>query len=264
MREMLKNSNQLDNLTANATDAIAPAEQVIPLMERNFQSSDRPLVNTLDRSKTVAPVKKSTTAESFFQKKKTATKTKETTKAKETTKKESENCKTDNSSKQPKEKATSKDNEKENNGKSSKVGSVDDFVGDDDDSEDDLMEIDAAPTRKIIRGRKQRKEEVEAADVVAVEKKAAVPAWGAMDQFATAEAKRPTEQGRRRRKKLVQTTSMDAEGYLHTETQEMWEDIPSDEEKVEILNSKKPAAQQLPTKKTAMKQGTLMGFFTKK
>lgn len=256
MRDMLKN-NQLSHLTASAMDVIAPAEQVLPLMQHNIESSDRPIVSSLDRSKPTAPAKKVTTAESFFQKKSTtpAEKTSTTTAEKTNTTKDTKTS----FSKSSKVKEISKENEKENN---KKVGRVDDLVGDEDDSDEE----EVAPRKKIIRGRKPPKEEsVEKEEEPVVEP--AVPVRGAMDDFTT-EVKRttaPTETtGRRRRKKLIQKTSMDAQGYLHTETQEVWEDIPSDEEDEPIFVPKKPTSQQASNKKVNMKQGSLLGFFTKK
>lgn len=268
MREMLKN-NQLSNLTASATDVILPAEQVIPMMGHNAQSSDRPIVSSLDRSKATAPAKKVTTAESFFQKKSATVEKLKSTKAKDATKEQPKESKTGHSfSKKPKGMETSKENEKENQAKTSKVGCVDDFMGDEDDSDDDPMEVDVAPRKKIIRGRKQSNKEEKVEEPVS-EEEPVLPVRGAMDDFATEAKQRPAAEtstsGRRRRKKLVQKTSMDAQGYLHTETQEIWEDIPSDEEDEPIFIPKKPTTtQQTSTKKVAMKQGSLLGFFTKK
>ncbi|GAX17319.1 hypothetical protein FisN_10Lh183 [Fistulifera solaris] len=256
MRDMLKN-NQLSHLTASATDSIAPSEQVLSLMQHNVELSDRPIVSSLDRSKPTAPAKKVTTAESFFQKKSAtpAEKTSSSTAEKTTTIKDTKPT----LAKSSKGKEFSKENEKENN---KKVGRVDDLVGDEDDSEEE----DVAPRKKIIRGRQPPKEEnVEKEEAPVVEP--VVSVRGAMDDFAT-EMKRPTAPttttGRRRRKKLIQKTSMDAQGYLHTETQEVWEDILSDEEDEPIFVPKKPTTQQAANKKVNMKQGSLLGFFTKK
>jgi hypothetical protein len=257
MRDMLKN-NQLNNLTASATDSIAPAEPILPLMQHNTDSSsDRPIVSSLDRTKSSAPAKKVTTAESFFQKKSTtpAEKTNRIATIEKTIKETKPTL-----PKSSKEKEFSKENEKENN---KKVGRVEDLVGDEDDSEEDE---EVAPRKKVIRGRKDPKEEsVEEKEETPVVEP---PVRGAMDDFAT-EMKRPTAPtttttGRRRRKKLIQKTSMDAQGYLHTETQEVWEDIPSDEEDEPVFVPKKPTTQQASNKKVNMKQGSLLGFFTKK
>ena len=66
---------------------------------------------------------------------------------------------------------------------------------------------------------------------------------------------------------MVEKTYTDEQGYLYTSTEAVWEDVNSDEEP----EATKPAEKESPKKKAkkavkpkAMKQGTLMGFFTKK
>lgn len=104
--------------------------------------------------------------------------------------------------------------------------------------------------------------------------------YGAMDSFAhkgdkkQGDGRSSQETGKRRRKKLVEKTTMDEKGYIHTETVCVWEDIPSDEEDNTAQGSppKKPrpsatgeGPRRPAAKKTkGMKQAGLMGFFSKK
>lgn len=191
------------------------------------------------------------------------------------------------------------------------VGNADDFVGDMDDDEDDNdsevmeapsidgMDVDE-PQETNVSKKTQRKahtkmvimdddddDNVRDTGIKKVRtKKSVAVVHGAMDAFTTVVAK-PNEpennhhstKQRRRRKKLVDKTTVDENGYLHTETQEVWEDIPSEEEQdpsfskglalpaqisksrpqeLASINSKKK------TNKANMKQGNLMGFFQKK
>lgn len=183
-----------------------------------------------------------------------------------------------------KAKASTKQDEKENNKQSRKVpiGDADDFVGDMDEEEDEEEEKPAASQKPLLRGRR-KPEPTDNDDEVMIEdsgdeiaKDAAKPTiHGAMDDFAKpkeAQLSQDSEGGekrRRRRKKIVKKAYTDEKGYLHTESQEVWEDVPSDEEEETKKKPAKPvSAPTRPKKKAAkstdMKQGSLMGFFKKK
>jgi DNA polymerase subunit Cdc27 len=98
---------------------------------------------------------------------------------------------------------------------------------------------------------------------------------GAMDAFvhpaiAPSNDQQPT---RRRRKVLVEQTTVDEKGYLRTVQTEVWQD--EDEVQEAPVRSKeethrpKPVAAARPSKKTTtapshLKQGNLKGFFAKK
>lgn len=201
------------------------------------------------------------------------------------------------------------------------VGDMEEDDDDDDDEDDaeiwnkiddnDRMEVDdpkkalKAKSTRSKRSEKQNKdngeendEDVDAMDIdVEVKKRRTsskklrpVVVSGAMDAFAvvkpTVVVEQPTQgnQRRRRRKTLVDKTTVDANGYLHTETQEVWVDVSDDDEVVAIgadvtqgarsqagkdtTKQMKPANIKTvkggPQKKAPMKQGNLMGFFQKK
>jgi DNA polymerase subunit Cdc27 len=137
--------------------------------------------------------------------------------------------------------------EKEN---SPATGTADDFVGDADEDEDFLAE----ETDRRRRNEAQKRED-------AKKERQRELATAAREQAIEAQAveKAQPVPSKKRRKRLVEKTSMDASGYLHTETQVIWEDV-SDEEDLVV--------KQAPVKKVAtkggMKQGSLMGFFGKK
>jgi len=177
--------------------------------------------------------------------------------------------------------------------KGKKVGNADDFVGDLEDSDDDdeAMEVDeeedsvevveAAPSKKKARkpaAKKAAKKRVQLDDSDEDEEPEKVT--GAMDAFVKESPNKPQQQPqlpshRPRRKKLVEKTTVDKAGYLHTETVEVWEEIPEEELKKEA-ERKKEASKTLPVpaakkktkaasgKPTKLKQGSLMGFFQKK
>lgn len=179
-------------------------------------------------------------------------------------------------------KAKSNPEEKENASKND-VGNADDFVGDFDDEEEDddvcmqepAMVRGEDPTmRRTIAIDDSDDDEDEAANPAkAKSSKKKAPLSGAMDAFTSQKPKPQESAGdskkKRRRKRLVEKTTTDPNGYLHTETQEVWEDVPSDEEEAPSLLSKKAPSRLAATKKkgagkTGMKQGNLMGFFKKK
>jgi hypothetical protein len=167
---------------------------------------------------------------------------------------------------------------KENKEPMEEVGNADDFVGDadeDDDEDDDVVmeETETKPEQPVgsLKKKKNKKkkspEKKKAADVDTWEDDEPEKVTGAMDAFAVQQPD-PTKK-KRRRKKLVTKTTVDASGYLHTEQQEVWEDVPSDEEPEPphpSLVSKIRSAQPQGKKKKAAgsKQTNLMGFFEKK
>jgi len=76
--------------------------------------------------------------------------------------------------------------------------------------------------------------------------------------------KKDAPKQKRRRKRMVEKTFTDENGYLYTETQAVWEDVPSDEEEAVIKTSavSQKKAKKGPPKK--MGQASIMGFFKKK
>ena len=64
--------------------------------------------------------------------------------------------------------------------------------------------------------------------------------------------------GKKRRKKLVEKTTMDEHGYMHTETHVVWEEI-------DVIDEPKPSVELKKVMKNTKtkKQGNIMGFFTK-
>jgi hypothetical protein len=189
--------------------------------------------------------------------------------------------------------------EKENNAVDDDiVGNADNFVGDldDDDDDDDVEEVvmqEPAIVRENKASSKRRAKAIQDDDedddnvnpspdkkTKQKEAKPKPPVTGAMDAFATTSQSQKSEttsnvdgsskQKKRRRKKMVEKTTMDQSGYLHTETQEIWEDVPSDEEEPVSTIKAPPKLAPVKNKKVAtngksdMKQGSLMGFFKKK
>jgi hypothetical protein len=169
------------------------------------------------------------------------------------------------------------------------IGNADDFVADEEDSEDDDVEV-VLPKSSKVRTKPTPPPSPEPQEP-------ASPVRGAMDAFTTTTTTStknktnrqtaqttstepnggggPTRQ-RKRQKKLVEKTSL-VNGYLRNETQVVWEDVPTDEEEEEkapssASNSRnhhnkmtKKAAVPGPSKNPqGMKQKSLMGFFSKK
>lgn len=144
------------------------------------------------------------------------------------------------------------DNEKENTD-NKVVGTADDFVGDRDEDEEFLVEEQDRKRRNEVQQKDTEEKERRREQAMAVR--------------AAKEQKQEQEQpimeqpqkSKKRRKRLVEKTTMDANGYLRTETQAIWEEM-SDEDEV--------AVKKVPVKKVSakngMKQGSLMGFFGKK
>ena len=179
----------------------------------------------------------------------------------------------------------SQPDEKENNKRPESVGNADDFIGDEEESDEEMMEEEVRHQKPtVVRGRASRPKDVDDQIMIAddqeeaekneeVTSKAKPTIYGAMDDFAkpkelSQESTSDANKRRRRRKRLVEKTTMDKDGYLHTEKQEIWEDIPTDEED-EVAKKSKPAPAPTRPKKTIskvaeMKQGSLKGFFSKK
>ena len=250
-----------------------------------------------------APVKKTaTTAKNFFGKNNsssTATKSKTTSNANNNNNKNNITTKKSATlSFQPKKKDVTSNNktmkkvpeEEKENVENKNVGDADDFVGDieDSDDEDVTMNDDAEPVEEeqeeLTTKRKTKKAKKPARKVcdlgVSDEDEENAPAKtvveGAMDAFTKKvppKTQNNNENGngskRRRRKVTKDKTFVDEKGYLIVESQEVWEDIPSDEE--EPVATKPKSAKPSPKKKAkkaeapnAMKQGTIKGFFAKK
>jgi hypothetical protein len=167
------------------------------------------------------------------------------------------------------------------------IGNADDFVADEEDSEDDDVEV-VLPKSSKVRTKPTPPPSPEPQEP-------ASPVRGAMDAFTTTtttttttktKTNRQTAQTnstepdgcgttrqRKRRKKLVEKTSL-VNGYLRNETQVVWEDVPTDEEEEEKAPSaisrnhhkiaKKAAVPGTSKNPQGMKQKSLMGFFSKK
>lgn len=129
------------------------------------------------------------------------------------------------------------------------VGNADDFVGDEDEDDDFLQEEEERKKRikqrQIEDRQKETKRQRQLEERKEMERKLNPPAVS-------------VEPTKKRRKKIVQKTTLDENGYLHTESVSVWEEV-SDDEPVVVT---KPKLKPKNTK--GMKQGNLMGFFKKK
>lgn len=188
------------------------------------------------------------------------------------------------------------------NNKTSFVGNADDFEGDVDEDEEDEREeqarklkTDSQRVKKADEARSKRSKAARAAAETRKKRKneqqvehendnnersgGVEKVVGAMDAFASTKSKlngtlRDTtstngNKVRRQRKKLIEKTTMDKNGYIHTEMVEEMEDIPSDEdEKLKPTRSevatRKPNPKPKAKKTKEKKQAGLMGFFSKK
>ena len=293
LRDTKSNAN-----TALACDLIAPAPAIQSLMDQKGATTASAADAPVETTSLAAPrgPQKATTAAAFFGKKEKSkastnadksTSTTTTSSSSQTSTKPLKNNLTKAKAKPAasssmfqrathKAKATVKQDEKENNKRPKAVGNVDDFVGDEEESDDEEMEQQPPPP-SMVRGRAPDNDQVmidgddEEEDKKEDQKSKAKPTvYGAMDDFA--KPKEPaSQQGTsdsrpHRRKRIVTKTTTDEDGYLQTETQEIWEEIPP-EEVVKQAPKKAPAPSR-PKKKVAkptdMKQGSLMGFFKKK
>ena len=167
--------------------------------------------------------------------------------------------------------SSSRGEEKENsiNKTKSAVGNVDDFVGDVDSEDEEFQQSEKERKRRNeAREKKQRKkkEQQPVQQDDEEEEESPVKVHGAMDAFAQHVEKKPEQEPRKtkRRKRLVEKTTVDANGYMHTETQAVWEDVEEEEEPA-VASKPDPVKKKAPAKNTKnMKQGSLMGFFKKK
>mmetsp|Transcript_624 Transcript_624/g.1078 ORF Transcript_624/g.1078 Transcript_624/m.1078 type:complete len:394 (-) Transcript_624:122-1303(-) len=144
-----------------------------------------------------------------------------------------------------------------------KIGNADDFIADEEDSDDEMTTMKREPARLT----KDKKRQLVAPPAESTSR----AVRGSMDTFAKELSKDlskadPQKRQKRRRKKLVEKTTM-VGGYLRTETVTVWEDIPTDEENEEE-EKRKAMAKKIPAGKPRnsnnMKQKSLMGFFAKK
>ena len=228
--------------------------------------------------------RKATTAASFFAAKvpaKSKDSSKQSSKPKDTAKKspKEKKSKTTNDNKKPKATKEVEDEpeemdidasdgvvqEEKENSCNKKVGNADDFVGDEDEDDDFIQEEEDRKRRNAAREKKQRAKKKTQKEVPEQEEEDDEPVkvHGAMDAFTQHQEKKPSTHKNKRRKRLVEKTTMDASGYIHTETQAVWEDVEDDEEEPEPV--KMAPIKKAPVKNTKnMKQGNLMGFFKKK
>jgi len=127
------------------------------------------------------------------------------------------------------------------------VGTADDFVGDVDEDEEFLEQDAARRRRNRLREEREQKQ------------RERVEAQAQRLREITAAPVTPVQMpGRKRRKRLVEKTSMDSNGYLHTETKAVWEEVVVEETvKPKVPKTKKPANKQ-------RKQGDLRSFFGKR
>ena len=170
--------------------------------------------------------------------------------------------------------------------KEAKVGNADDFVGDMDDGSDDdedVVEVNPPPTFKFGT-RSNGSEEHDGSSDKPIEPEDDPATMDASTTDATTNTSSKItldpNRKRKRRKRLVEKTTMQ-NGYLRTETQAIWEDVPTDEEEQEeqAAADRRNTASKVPssfssskqsgktTKSSAQrstKQQSLMGFFAKK
>lgn len=181
--------------------------------------------------------------------------------------------------------ADEKENHPNSNNKDKHVGNADDFMGDEDEDDDFVTAEQEREERNAKQRKTQEKEVAENTQkvkrakqhgrkTIAIDKdddddndhKEVV---GAMDAFSKKETKLSGNRTKKRRKKLEEKTSMDASGYIHTETITVWEDVSSDEEKQQEIKKQtakvvNPLAKTKVANTKHMKQAGLMGFFAKK
>lgn len=246
----------------HSCDVIEPA---LPLERRDAQVSQQARLNQMGQVATNRQgARKETTAQSFFGKKNDSTSSSQSTTSSSNNKRSQSKISTTQAKKKAffgnastttkaaptkkktKPSAPAKPEEKEN---TINVGTADDFVGDEDE-DDEFME--------------QEKERESRNAEIAKEQEARERARQLEEERLRAEEKsrKAAEApvavvGKKRRKRMVEKTTMDESGYMHTETTAVWEEIDDDEPVV--------ATKRKPVKSTKnMKQGNLMGFFAKK
>ena len=276
-RDMVQFREMVSDQRYETKLSIAPADDIVKQMNQKVdKQSHASLISTpFVQSKRPVAKKTSTTPASFFANQQTTSK--ETSKKSKTTSTNSKNVKTISKKPTPppaKEIVPTPPTEKENVVDETQkmamdpatVGNADDFVADEEESDDEVEIVAAAKKTK-------KKKPVRAAPSPPPSpKKPASPVRGAMDAFCSEQQTQDTDpmRQRKRRKRLVEKTFME-NGYLRTETQAIWEDIPTDEEDAQavkaapIATKKKPASNNKSTTKgQPMKQMGMMGFFGKK
>jgi len=248
-----------------------------------MQQARNVLVNTNNKTLSNKPVarKKATTAKTFFSKSASGKKVAATAKKPTHTSKNISKTKANKVNK-PKAfgssaPATVSEQEKENFSTSKKdsmhstkttkarvsVGTADDFIGDAEEDDDFLEEEEQRRLRNEEREKEENEKEKQRQRVL--EKQKIEREEEEMKREKESVAAAPTA-GKKRRKKLVEKTTMDDQGYMHTEMVAVWEEV----DEVDVPSQKRvPKSNAAPkTKKNkgseGMKQKTLMGFFAKK
>jgi DNA polymerase subunit Cdc27 len=139
--------------------------------------------------------------------------------------------------------------------------------------DDEVMVMDQEEHPRRQPAKKPRSKVVACVDAGAMDAYTTQRRTVSSQSSATATASSTGPQQRRRQKQWVEKTTLDANGYLRTESQEVWVDVPNDDESPAApaaapaaLVPKPPTKKAVSgkTKKPAMKQGNLMGFFQKK
>ncbi|KAL3938672.1 MAG: hypothetical protein SGBAC_006463 [Bacillariaceae sp.] len=278
-RDMVQWRDMVGEMTLHRpqTTTIAPADEVLDTENASFKSFDMqgaiggqhaPPQSVPLSSKLQQPAKtpKMMTASSFFGSQTNTNKSQKNTTATKT-KKALEKIPASSKPVISKSTLSRKENHKPSEMNRSlpiaKVGNADDFVADEEDSDDEMTSMKREPARLINVKKRQI--------VAPAAEPTSRPLRGSMDTFAKEVSKDfskgdPQKRQKRRRKKLVEKTTM-VGGYLRTETVTVWEDILSADENDEE-EKRKDIGNKIPTSKrknaNSMKQKSLMGFFAKK
>jgi hypothetical protein len=202
------------------------------------------ITNSKRKSKSEASAKASSSKKSFFGNNVSASMPTATATSTSRTKTTSVATGTSKSSSKPATSESLQPEEKEN---APNVGTADDFVGDEDE-DDEFWEEEKQRRERNIK--QQKKEEV-------AEKRQQEQHQQEKEQQRSQPV--PTTKAKKRLKKLVEKTTMDEHGYMHTETHVVWEEIDDDAEQEAPASATKTKPTIKPTKH--MKQGNLMGFF---
>lgn len=249
-----KANQTLDTEPSNASGQIAPKKKTATTA-RNFFSSRNSGTNGT-ASVTNKKSKRSVSTLSSSQKSSAKT---ETARTKPPSKMFFKSKEGTHISKQAKQIANE---EKENvQNKSPTVGNADDLVFDEESSDEEVEEETvpkASQSRQTFTSTKE--------DIKEEEKYQEAPL-----KTEEPQPKNSSRTGaKRRRKRMVEKTYTDENGYLFTETKAVWEDVSSSDDEKESSTANKtvaPAANK--SKKSgarpkSMKQASLMGFFGKK
>ena len=167
--------------------------------------------------------------------------------------------------------------EKENARNATVIGTADDFMGDEDEDEEFLQQEKLRQDRRLLREGKavsssqqeqrgrpkvqqqQQQPRSKPISTTNVDTKSVHKDDNREEEEQQQQQHQPVVSGKKRRKKLVEKTTMDEHGYMHTETHVEWEEISVVDEPPAAVVEKKVIKN---TKN--MKQGSLMGFFSKK